>query len=59
LFYQWFALFIFFCEKENEPKEIAPVMLFPARLKALGRCETRCAQTVTAPLSTAFVMLGA
>jgi len=47
-------LFIFFYEKENEPKEIAPAMRLPARLKAVGRCETRCAQTVTAPFSTAF-----
>jgi len=59
LFYQHIFLFIFFSEKENEPKEIAPVMLFPVLLKAVGRCETRYAQTVTVPSSTASVMPGA
>jgi len=62
LFYQHISLFIFFSEKENEPKEIAlpcGPSGCPVLLKTVGRCETRYVQTVTAPFSTAFAMLGA
>ena len=44
------GLFIFFCVKENEPKETARVPLLSALLATGGSCETRCAQTVTVSL---------
>ena len=44
------CLFIFFCVKENEPKETARVPLLSALLATGGSCETRCAQTVTVSL---------
>jgi hypothetical protein len=43
--YNQIFLFIFLCEKENEPKEIAPCDMAltgcPALLESDGRCGTR------------------
>ena len=66
------TVFIFFCEKENEPKEIAPCYVTrqralagaPVLLASVGVCETRPPeerwrpQTVTASIPTDPVMLG-